>query len=47
MKETISKKDLLIKDELISAIGMSEDWKIPAGTTIIDADGLLLLPGSN
>ena len=41
----ISKKDLLIKDDLISAIGQSENWKIPAGTTIIEADGLLLLPG--
>jgi dihydroorotase len=41
----ISKKDLLIKDDLISAIGQSENWKIPAGTTIIEAAGLLLLPG--
>jgi len=41
----ISKKDLLIRNELISAIGLSENWKIPSGTTIIEADGLLLLPG--
>ena len=42
---TISKKDLLIRDELISAIGLSQNWKIPAETTIIDAAGVLLLPG--
>ena len=41
----IFKKDLLIKDELIAAIGMSGDWEIPEGTKIIEADGLLLLPG--
>jgi dihydroorotase len=41
----IFRKDLLIRDELIAAIGMSEDWKIPKGTVIIEADGLLLLPG--
>lgn len=37
--------DLLIKDELISAIGYFELINIPAGTIIIDATGLLLLPG--
>jgi dihydroorotase len=42
---TISKNDLLIKDELISAIGLSENWKIPSETLTIDAQGLLLLPG--
>ena len=42
---TISKKDLLIKDEIISAIGKSEEWEIAAGTIIIEAGGLLLLPG--
>ncbi|MBK8884088.1 MAG: dihydroorotase [Bacteroidales bacterium] len=42
---TISKNDLLIKDELISAIGLSENWEIPAGALIIEAEGLLLLPG--
>ena len=42
---TISKKDLLINGELISAIGNSDTWKIPEGTRIIDAEGLLLLPG--
>lgn len=42
---TVSHKDLLIKDELISDIGSSEEWDIPAGITEIDARGLLLLPG--
>ena len=37
--------DLLIKDELISAIGNFDQINIPAGTKIIDATGLLLLPG--
>jgi dihydroorotase len=37
--------DLLIQDEVISAIGSDEDLKIPSGTNIIDASGLLLLPG--
>ena len=41
----ISKKDLLIKDDLITAIGQSENWKIPVATAIIEAAGLLLLPG--
>ena len=41
----IFRNDLLIKDELISAIGRSENWKIPGGTVIIEAEGLLLLPG--
>ena len=26
---TVFRNDLLIKDELISAIGLSENWKIP------------------
>jgi dihydroorotase len=42
---TITRNDLLIKDELISAIGLSEEWKIPAGTKSIEAEGLLLIPG--
>lgn len=42
---TILKKDLLITEERISAIGLSENWQIPEGTTIIEAQGLLLLPG--
>jgi dihydroorotase len=42
---TLSKKDLLIKNELISDIGFSENWKIPEGATIIEAKGLLLFPG--
>jgi dihydroorotase len=37
--------DLLIKDELISAIGDANEMHIPVSTTIIDATGLLLLPG--
>lgn len=41
---TISKKDILIRDELISAIGVSENWKIPAGTIIIEAAGLICYP---
>ena len=39
------KSDLLIKDELISAIGYFDQINIPASTEIIDATGLLLLPG--
>ena len=39
------RNDLLIKDELISAIGISEEWNIPAGTKTLDAKGLLLIPG--
>ena len=37
--------DLLIKDEDIFAIGNSDEMEIPAGTKIIDASGMLLLPG--
>ncbi len=37
--------DLLIVDELISAIGDADEMHIPAGTITIDATGLLLLPG--
>lgn len=37
--------DLLIKDEIISAIGYSDDLNIPTGTRIIDAAGLFLIPG--
>jgi dihydroorotase len=37
--------DLLIKGELISAIGDSDQMDIPAGTQIIDAAGLILIPG--
>jgi dihydroorotase len=39
------RSDLLIKDELISTIGLADLIDIPAGTRIIDATGLLLLPG--
>jgi dihydroorotase len=37
--------DLLINDELISAIGDAGEMQIPASATILDATGLLLLPG--
>jgi len=37
--------DLIIKDELISAIGSADQMIVPAGTKIIDATGLLLIPG--
>ncbi|MBK7131702.1 MAG: dihydroorotase [Bacteroidales bacterium] len=37
--------DLLIVDELISAIGDANEMHIPSGTVTIDATGLLLLPG--
>jgi dihydroorotase len=37
--------DLLIKDEYISAIGSIDRDCIPSGAKIIDASGLLLLPG--
>ena len=39
------KGDLLIKDEFISAIGSIDRESIPAGARIIEASGLLLLPG--
>ena len=41
----IFKGDVLIIDELISAIGNADEMKIPAITETIDATGLLLLPG--
>jgi dihydroorotase len=41
----IFKGDLLIKDELISAIGAPGQVKAPPGTKQIDAPGLLLIPG--
>jgi len=37
--------DLLIKDEIIDSIGSAEDFNIPNDSKIIDAAGLLLLPG--
>ena len=39
------RNDLLIIDELITAIGSPVSVTIPTGTQIIDATGLLLLPG--
>ncbi len=41
----IFKGDLLIKDELISAIGAPGQVKAPPGAKQIDASGLLLIPG--
>ncbi|MCX6330025.1 MAG: dihydroorotase [Bacteroidia bacterium] len=41
----IFKGDLLIKDELISAIGAPGQVKVPPGSKQIDASGLLLIPG--
>jgi dihydroorotase len=37
--------DLLIKDEQISSIESSDKFNIPSGIKIIDATGLLLIPG--
>ncbi len=39
------RSDLLIINECISAIGTHEEMKIPEGTRVIDATGLLLIPG--
>lgn len=39
------KSDLLIADDRISQIGDSEKMNIPAGTTVLDASGYLLMPG--
>jgi dihydroorotase len=39
------RSDLLIRDELISEIKSYGEMNIPSGTKIIDAEGLLLLPG--
>ncbi|HNW57225.1 MAG TPA: dihydroorotase [Bacteroidales bacterium] len=39
------RSDILIKDEHISAIGSTGHITLPAGTKIIDATGLLLIPG--
>jgi len=39
------RSDLLIKDEYISAIGSREQMQIPANIRVIDASGLLLIPG--
>lgn len=37
--------DLLIKDEVISAVGSASQVDIPKGSQIIDASGLFLIPG--
>jgi len=39
------KGDLLVKDEYIEHFGTVEKERIPAGTRIIEASGLLLIPG--
>jgi dihydroorotase len=39
------KGDLLVVDENISRIGDSNSFEVPAGTRMIDAMGMLLLPG--
>ena len=39
------RSDLLIIDELITSIGFSDKINIPPGTRIINAEGLLLIPG--
>jgi dihydroorotase len=39
------RSDLLIIDELITSVGFSDKVNIPPGTRIINADGLLLIPG--
>jgi dihydroorotase len=39
------KGDLLIKDEIISEIGSVNQGNIPSGAKVINAEGLLLLPG--
>lgn len=41
----IFKGELLIKDELISAVGLPATLQPPAGAKVIDASGLYLLPG--
>jgi dihydroorotase len=39
------RSDLLIIDELITFIGFQDQANIPSGTRVIDATGLLLIPG--
>lgn len=39
------RSDLLIKGEIIDSIGLVEELNVPADSKIIDATGLLLLPG--
>ena len=42
---SIFRGELLIKDEIIAETGSVNKITIPAGSTIIDAEGLLLIPG--
>jgi dihydroorotase len=37
--------EILVKDDLIAEIGMPDEIKIPAETVIVDASGLILIPG--
>ena len=37
--------EILVKDDLIAAIGRPDEVKIPAGTVTVDASGLILIPG--
>jgi dihydroorotase len=39
------RSDLLIKGEIIDSVGSAEELNVPADSKIIDATGLLLLPG--
>jgi dihydroorotase len=39
------KGSLLIKDDVISSVGTVHSKDVPSGTRIIDAEGLLLMPG--
>jgi dihydroorotase len=41
----IFRNDVLVKDERIQSIGSFEETPLPPGTKIIDATGLLLIPG--
>jgi dihydroorotase len=41
----IFRNDVLVKDERILSIGSFEETPLPPGTKIIDATGLLLIPG--
>jgi len=42
---TTFRSDLLVIDELISVIGSPEPSEIPKGTIVIEAEGMILIPG--
>jgi dihydroorotase len=44
-EDKVFRGDVLVNGEIISAVGDSSDMDIPAGTKMIDASDLLLLPG--